>query len=311
MKRPVSSGEDPDTRLTLAKIGLSTIISYLENIFPLEHVSVMTFSSVCDVLVPFTKDHLELKECLDEITVADKTDLTSALKAMVDTTVRECGVFNPVQVILITDGILGIEPNPSPVCTPFPCQLHLALIATKDEFSQAQERLELLCKLTNTTPCSVYFPTGPVLSPDSVRQMFIQICQTHYLPFTSILKCGHLQSRISLSPSPSMVVSSQNISTNPQHIFKNPYTIADFPAEISICGFLDIGCLSAPGVYSKHFVIDADLDGSRMDKLLKLLLEDRIPEDVEKNPEADKPSFRVLLHGSLKCESKVAVVKLG
>lgn len=310
MKRPVLLDNKSETRLTLAKSGLTAFLSYLEHTFPLEQVSLMTFSSTCDVIVPFSRDHQELKECLQSITIGDKTDLCNTLKVVIDTVVKEWGVFNPIQIILVTDGTLGIDSEKMQLCIPFPCKLHVALIATREEFDQCQERIELLCQVTDTLPASLTFPTCSRLTTESVQEAFLQLCQTHYQPFTSILKCGHLESKISFSPSPMMVQSLHDVATTPKHVFKNPYTITDFPSEISICGFLDIRCLSAPGVYSKHYVIDADPDVPKANKLVKLLLNDQPIED-EKRPESDKPSFRVLLHGSLKCESKVALVKLG
>ena len=84
----------------------------------------------------------------------------------------------------------------------------------------------------------------------------------------------------------------------------------EFPTELVICGFLDMNMLSVPAVFSKHFVIDAEITQDKMGKLLKSLLEDNeIPEEI--SDEVSKPSFRVLLHGSLKCESKAAVIQLG
>lgn len=313
MKRPIKTTDGgTQTRLNIAKTGLVSFLSYLENVFPLEQVALMTFSSTCTMIVPFTRDHLELKEGLEQVTVADKTDICNALKVAVETVVKEWGVFNPIQVILVTDGILDIDSRqPFKLCTPFPCKLHVMLMTTNEEFDVSQERTDNLCQLTNKLPADLIFPpnSNGTLTTNAVRQIFLELCLSNYQPVTSTLKCGHLKSEISFSPSPLMTQSLSDIATDPQHQFQNPYTIGEFPSEINICGFLDVGSLSAPSVYSKHFIIDADPDGNRANDLVKLILEDR-PIEVEKRPEMDKPSFRVLLHGSLKCEAKVAVVQL-
>ena len=308
MKRPVSTGNVTETRLSMAKSGLSVFLTYMENTFPLEQISFMTFSSTCNIIVPFTRDHLELKESLNDITVGDKTDVCNALKTVIDSVVKEWGVFNPVQIVLITDGTLGMDRQQTALCFPFPCKLHMLLMAVKEDFHKFNEQVESLCQMMNTSPDNLLSPT--IINKESVRKMFLQLCQTHYRPVTSTLKCGHLQSKISFSPSPLMTQSFHDVATSPQHIFKNPYTITEFPLEMNICGFLDVGCLSAPSVYSKHFVIDADPDVAKANRLVKVLLEDGNLEE-EKRHEAEKPSFRVLLHGSLKCESKVALVRLG
>ena len=306
MKRPLSTDNGKETRLNMAKDGLSVLLTYMERTFPLEQISLVTFSSTCDIIVPFTRDHLELKEGLNDIMVGDKTDINNGLKVVIDSVVREWGVFNPIQIVLITDGTLGMDGQQTGLCFPFPCKLHVLLIGAKDDFHH--EQIDSLCRILNIPLTSISSPM--LINKDSIKQMFLQLCQTHYRPVTSTLKCGHLQSKISFSPSPLMVQSLHDIASSTQHVFKNPYTITEFPSEMEICGFLDVGCLSAPSVYSKHFVIDADLDITKTNKLVNALLED-VPLDESKNPEAEKPSFRVLLHGSLKCESKVAVVKLG
>ena len=310
MKRTVSSDDKLQTRLRLAKDGLTAFLTYMENIFPLEPVALLTFSSSCDIIVPFTRDHSEIKESLEQISFGDKTDLPSAIDSVIEMIVREWGVFNPVQILLITDGMPGVDQRNSILCAPFPCKLHITVIAKKSEFEHSVQNLGFICQMTNTQPERLVFPVGSELNSNSVREMFLQLCTTHYKPVTSSLKCGHLESRITYSPSPLMVQSFHDIATNQKHVFDNPYTIAEFASEINICGFLDVDCLSAPPVYSKHFVIDADPDCSKADKIVSLLLENQPFED-EKPQEADKPSFRVLLHGSLKCESKVALVRLG
>ena len=311
MKRPIPN-ETSETRLSLAKKGLFTFFTYLENVFPLEYVSMMTFSSTCEVLVPFTKDHTELKESLDEIIAVDRTDLSGALQSIIDIVVKEWGVFNPMQIILVTDGILGVNKTQTDnvLSLPFPCKLHVVLIENREEMSSTS--LDKICKLTDTSASDIIFPTGSQLTSHSVTDMFLQLAQTHFKPFHALLTCGHLQSKVALSPSPIMTQSFHDIATTPQHRFKNPYTIGEYPTEITVCGFLDVNILSAPAVYSKHFVIDTEMDGVRLESLVKCLLEGKVQSKESDNvSDIEKPSFRVLLHGSLKCESKVAVVQLG
>ena len=311
MKRPLSTTGDSKTRLELAIDGLEKLFTYFEQVFPLEYVALLAFSSTCELMVPFTRDHSELREALSSVSVIDITDLTVAMESFIEMVTKEWGMFVPVQLILVTDGILGLRKSPNTFSFPFPCQLNVVCVATRDELtSPHHNKLDRISQLLCIPTSDIVVPNGTKLSRESVREAFFELCKTVFYPYNGILRCGHLQSNINLSPSPRMTQSISKLATDPQHSFDNPYVITEFPTELLICGFLDMNILSAPAVFSKHFLIDAESTQDKMGKLLKSLLEDNeIPEET--NDEVSKPSFRVLLHGSLKCESKAAIIQLG
>ena len=308
MRRPASKDHPGQTRHSLACRGLECFFDYMEAHFPLEYTCMLSFSSVCEVVVPFTRNYGLLKEKLEEIEVIDRTDLHTALVAMVEVMVAEWGAFAPCQVVLVTDGSPGVRHQDfvhrKPLLNiPFPCQLHVLCIATRDELSQPiwLSKMQRLCESTRTSHSEIYVPSNP-LTAETVKAAFIQLAKTNFRPYSGVLKCGHLQSTISLSPSPYMHKSKFDITISAEH--KYPKLDAsvpnlEYPKELTICGFFETSCIPSPPVYAKHFVLDPDIKPEEEGK----------PGDT--SGETQKPSFRVLLHGSLKCESKTGLVQLG
>lgn len=333
MLRPASK-EKPDlTRQSLACSGLEWFFGYMSDCHPLEYTCLLSFSSACDVVVPFTRNYASLKEKLDSTTVLDRTDLYAALGAMVEIVVGEWGPFTPCQAILVTDGSPGVRHQDTShrkhsLNIPFSFQLHVICIATREELSQPSwsTKMSKLCDTTGVNPTEVYVPTAP-LTVDSVKGVFIQLTKTSFKPFTGVLKCGHLQSQISLSPSPSIHKPKFDISITPDVKYPKldeSFGGLQYPAEIVICGFIDVAALSACPHYARHLVLDPDIDEKELEnKLLSptvkrqrgfsISSEEKMVVDGNNttSEESQKPSFRVLLHGSLKCESKAALVKLG
>ena len=308
MSRPIS--DESFSRLTLAKEGLESLFSYFEQVFPLEYIGLMSFSSTCVLINPFTREHSELRESLKLISITDRTNFHSALVSLTDVVIKEWGVFVPIQVILITDGLIANPSNEQECfCFPFPCQLHVICIANEDE----DTNIDKIAKFTGIDNSYIYTPsTLNKVTSESVRDCFLSLAKTVFYPYTGVLKCGHLQCDFSLSPSPRMTQTTLDIASQPNHRFTNPYAVKDFPCELIICGFVDIGVLLAPAVYSKHFLIDAETTQDGLNKLLKTLQQEtEVNENgTDKTSINSKPSFRVLLHGSLKCEAKVALVQL-
>ena len=325
MRRP-SSRDNPDqTRHSLACKGLEWFFDYMAKCFPLEFTCLLCFSSVCDVVCPFTRNYAQLKDKLGEISVLDRTDLHNALVAMVELMVADWGSFAPCQAILVTDGIPGVRHQDvvhrkQVLNIPFPCQLHVVCVATRDELSQPSwaNKMDRLCEITGVSQSDVFVPSSP-LSLDSVQAIFRQLAKINYKPYNAILKCGHLQSSVSLSPSPHMFRSKFGLAINADHKYPKledsfPQNL-QYPHELTVNGFLDIGSITAPPVYARHFVLDPDISDRKPERILSPGSTgssgggDKKPS--ESSEESLKPSFRVLLHGSLKCETKAALVKLG
>lgn len=328
MRRPAGKGgHEDETRHSLACKGLDWFFTYLSKSFPCEYTSLFSFSSGCENLAGFTRDYKELKTKLSDIPFQDRTDLHSALNTVVEFVVAEWGAFAPCQVVVVTDGSPGVRHQDAvhhklATNVPFSCQLSVVCVATREEMvksSYSKSSMERLCDTTGTTPAEVFVSGGP-LSVESVKRAFKDLARACFLPFTSKLKCGHLHSQVSLTPSPAMYQANCDIVISPDHKFPrldSSLGNLQFPREMDICGFLDHSSLPAPPHYSRHFVLDPELDDRALELKSPGLLSPTLTESEEKErqaamaEEAQKPSFRILLHGSLKCESKSALVKLG
>ena len=355
MRRSVSRDHGELTRHDLACRGLEWFLRYMKSNFALEHTTLLSFSSQCDVVVPFTRDYDQLVEALGKITVLDRTELLSGLLGLVEVMVFEWGAFAPCQAVLVTDGMPGVRHQDenhrrSRLNMVFPCQLHVVCVATRHELSlpasRGQTRLQQLCETAGIPESSVYLPQAP-LSAESVLSAFRQLARAHFQPFTGVLKCGQLRSHIALVPSPSMHRSTFEIQVTPDQSFpklEDSLRGQRYPTEISVCGFLDISAMSTPPFYARHFVLDPNelpttanggSGGERGGEGITTpssVVSPKTPtpgsasmmssvggasggeggsSEKKAASESQKPSFRVLLHGSLRCESKVALVKLG
>lgn len=330
MRRSVSRDHSEMTRHDLACRGLEWFLRYMKDRFPLEYASLLSFSSQCDVVVPFTREYEQLIEALEKITVMDRTELLSGILGLMEVMVFEWGAFAPCQAVLVTDGMPGVRHQDethkrSRLNMAFPCQLHVVCMATKNELSQPashnQTRLQNLCETARISEANVFIPTAP-LTVESVLSTFRQLAKTHFQPFYGVLKCGQLRSKISLVPSPSMHKSTFGIQVAPDQQFpklEESLSGQRYPSELSVCGFLDISSVSTPPFYDRHFVLDPEDAHSRSSSnsttpnsiFSPKALSPAVEGSEKKTDESQKPSFRVLLHGSLKCESKTSLIKLG
>lgn len=298
--------------LSLAVRGLDCFFAYMGRCFPLEYGALLTFSSSCESVSGFTRDYDELRRLLVNVTTQDRSDIVGALHTMIEVVVDEWGAFAPCQVVVVTDGRFSASSRKSTRSMPFPCRLHVVCLAQKAETAQLQS----ICESLHLPPSSVIVPCSP-LSEQSIIDAFVGLVESHFKPYTGILKCAHLQSTISLSPSPlmSQMQSEYEFTVADSQLTFTDQKIPPFPDELNICGFLDTTAISAPPIFSRHFVLDAAVDSECLSKLLEQLKSQKEPESVpevgSRNSQlVDKPSFRVILHGSLKCESKLALVKL-
>lgn len=314
MMRPASSEEGSPTRLELARVSGSLFFDHLAQCFPLEDTALLSFSSSCDITLSFTRDYEKLKSKLEEISVQDRTDLHNALALVVDLVNKEWGSFAPCQVVLVTDGSPGVKHQDSsrrprqPFCTPFPCQISVLCMAGESELAPAagvSGRIERLCETVGVSLTDVYVPSG-VLCEESVRVALTKLVRKCFLPFVTSIKCGHLSTRVGLTPSPCMLQTNFNISVSSTQTFpplESKLRDMPYPSEMRICGFIDISSIPAPPHYARHFVLDPFTlsDSFELGKNVS---------SEQTETESGKPSFRVLLHGGLKCESKAALLKL-
>lgn len=315
MLRRVQTPEDEFIeRRHLAIRGLHTFFDYLSSKFRLEFSALLAFSSLWEIVVPFTRDYESLKQGCITVDVYDKTSFENGFSGVVGHVIEEWGTSVPCQVILVTDGRTGSgqgslrdllegkrkknSDQPCPFPIPFPCKIHVVCIATSNELGGDVMLFQRLCDSTGVGG-SVYVPDMP-LSVQSVQNVFTRLAQTHYIGYEGTLSCGHLQSKITLSPPPDL---SSIFETSKKA--KGQEKTRRLPNELSICGFLDLVDVGNPPHISRHLVIPfASSSGDSKDK-------ESGKETVKEGDEDGKtPSFCVLLHGSLKVEKMVAIVTL-
>lgn len=314
LRRVKTPDEEFVERKHLAIRGLHTFFDFLSNKFKLEFSALLAFSSLWEIVVPFTRDYQSLKQGCITVDTYDKTSFDNGFSGVVGHVIEEWGTSVPCQVILVTDGRTGSgqgslrdlldgkrssnPDQPSPFPIPFPCKIHVVCIATSNELGADLMLFQRLCDSTGVGG-SVYVPDVP-LSVQSVQSVFNRLAQTHYIGYEGTLSCGHLQSKITLSPPPDFTsILETSKKTSGQEKSRR------LPNELSICGFLDVTDIGSPPHLSRHLVIPVpSVSGEGKDK--------ESSKEVAKEGEEDgkTPSFCVLLHGSLKVERMVAIVAL-
>ncbi|XP_018398883.1 PREDICTED: von Willebrand factor A domain-containing protein 9 [Cyphomyrmex costatus] len=302
------------TRHQLALHGINTLLHYLQVNSKLEFVAVVVFSSLYEIICPFTRDYEGIRGKLRVIDECDKTFIEGALHGVNNVIMAEWGNATACQVILITDGNPGVGPmslsnslnslnslnvtqdaNPFPLPFPYPGKLSIVCIASQQDPS-LQISLPLYQRLADLAggDSIVLVPESP-LSKHSVMTCFQKLAETNYVSFQGYLKCGHLGSRILLSPPPM------------PYTKKTDFELASGLAiskTIEICGFISVGDVGSPSSISRHLVLP--LVTEKNSSMQGISLEEE--SDTDENEDEGKiSSFCVLLHGALKVENMAAL----
>uniref|UniRef100_A0A3B3XVH6 Integrator complex subunit 14 n=1 Tax=Poecilia mexicana TaxID=48701 RepID=A0A3B3XVH6_9TELE len=286
MTRPVSlDGIEEFQRKNLAVHGLNMLFEHMASNYRLEFTALMAFSSLWELLVPFTRDYNALQEALSNLEDYDKTCLELALQGVSSVVQQEWGNGCPCQVVLVTDGSLGIgkgslrhslqtlkhrgDDKKFPLPYPFPTKMFILCIANAEELqmTDAMENLEELLRLSGGDG-QIFTVDGP-LCMKSVQAMFGMLIDRAYSPFHAVLHCGNLSSDVQVFPRPEPVVVDEEVEPIPRAV----------STEVDEVG-----------------------TGAT----------DELEEEPSASQMAGKsPNFCVLLHGSLKVEGMVALVQLG
>ena len=283
--------------------GLYAFFDYLSEHCKLEFTALIAFSSLWEIVVRFTRDYEALKDGCMNVDTYDKTFLGNALNGVSNLVIEEWGCSVPIQLVLVTDGNFGgamtinevltnrLGDKAENTCTmplPFPCVMHIVCLSTFDDMPSSN--LKLLQDLVEV--CGQgggIYMLDPPAGVQSARDAFTRLATEHYTSYHGTLKCGHLQSAITLYPPPKAMPKNQSRNL----MVKDPEQ--PFPKEIKICGFLDAIDLGNPPCLTRHLVIPTSghsgADGS--------------------DSSGKEPSFCVLLHGSLKVEKMTAFAQLG
>uniref|UniRef100_A0A8C5B533 Integrator complex subunit 14 n=1 Tax=Gadus morhua TaxID=8049 RepID=A0A8C5B533_GADMO len=286
MTRPVSlESSEEFQRKNLAVHGLTMLFEHMAANYRLEFTSLVAFSSLWELLVPFTRDYNTLQEALSNLEDYDKTCIESALNGVSNVVQQEWGSSCPCQVVLVTDGSLGIgkgslrhslqtlkqraDDKKFPLPFPFPTKMFIMCVANSEELqtTDAMDNLEELLRLSGGD--GQIFTMEGQLCLKSVQAMFGRLIDQAYSPFHAVLHCGNLSSDVQVFPRPEPVVVDDEVDPMPRVVNTEAEDVSTGAAE-------------------------------------------EPEEEVSASQMAGKsPNFCVLLHGSLKVEGMVALVQLG
>ncbi|XP_049579752.1 integrator complex subunit 14 [Syngnathus scovelli] len=317
MTRPVSLDSSEEfQRKNLAVHGLNMLFEHMASNYRLEFTALVAFSSLWELKVPFTRDYNALQDALSNLEDYDKTCVESALNGVSNVVQQEWGSACPCQVVLVTDGSLGIgkgslrhslqslrhrgDDKKFPLPFPFPTKMFILCVANTEELQMTgalDKWEELLC--LSGGDGQVFTVEGP-LCMQGVQAMFGRLIDRAYSPFHAVLHCGNLSADVQVFPRPEPVVVDEEV---------EPLARAVNP-NLEIVGFIEIADISSPPVISRHLVlpiaVTKDVDDVGTGGA------DELEEEVSASQMAGKsPNFCVLLHGSLKVEGMVALVQLG
>lgn len=326
MSRPVISSDSIEnhTRSSIAVAAINSFLDYLSVHAKLEYVALVSFSSVHDVAVPFTRDFDSIRTKLPQIEEGDKTCIDSALLGVNQLVMNEWGHQTPIQIILITDGSSGVGAigrnriiQSLPLPTLYPVKIHILPIVSPHDpclqhamplYQKIIDQATVTANNSNGTISrgSIYCPEQ--LSVSSVIAAMTRLCEQHYQEFWCSLKCGQLEARVQLFPAP-QTVSHESLTAT--------YTLSN---QLHIIGFVQQQDLGTPIAISKHLVIpQAQINNNtsgRENYGSKTPTKDgstteSITTEEEMSDPSKIPNFCVLLHGALKVEGMSAIILLG
>ncbi|KAK7501745.1 hypothetical protein BaRGS_00007176 [Batillaria attramentaria] len=316
MSRPVpmSDSSEEYQRRHLAVHGINTLLDFISVNARMEFTSLVSFSYLWERTVSFTRDCDAIKAALNKVELYNKTCVETALAGISTVVTEEWGNAASCQVILVTDGSTGMgigslrnslqtrtqrdsADAPFPLPFTFPSKLHVVCVSNpgdadlKAALPMYQQLIEI-----NGQGGEVHLPDGP-LSFKSVQEMFQKFAEKTYTPFQATLQCGNFKCPVQLHPRPETY----------ERELDFEYVHREMSDKLEVAGFLEIAEVASPPTVSRHLVLpistrersaktDADKDGE---------------EEEDSTEDGKTPSFAVLLHGSLKVESMVAITRIG
>ncbi|XP_049887695.1 integrator complex subunit 14 [Pectinophora gossypiella] len=326
MSRPVPTPDTSEshTRLTIAAAAINTFLDYLSAHAKLEYVALVSFSSVYEVAVPFTRDFDNIRNKLPLLEEGDKTCIETALAGVNQLILTEWGYQTPMQIILVTDGSSGVGAigrnriiQALPLPTSFPLKIHVLPIVSPHDpcLQQAMplyQKIVELASSSNNNGSNGNMSRGAIYCPDQLTvpaaiAAMTKLCEQQYQEFWCSLKCGQLEARVQLFPAPQPAVHEGLGAT---------YTITH---QLHVIGFLSQQELGTPIAISKHLVIPQAQAGSnpgRENYGSKTPTKEGSSTDSSTTEEdmsdpSKIPNICVLLHGALKVEGMSAVVAVG
>jgi len=298
---PTSPVEGSDMEiLQVAVQGVQVLLDQLEVHCRLEHLALLQYSSLCQLVAPFTREMDLVRAKLSSLACQDRSSLEVGLQGVVSMVLEEWGTCTPVTLIIVTDGSLGYGtysldnlasagPTEMRLPLPFPCSMSVICLADKSLNSDLKRTRvayeSLFSRLGVESDQSSFHMVEGSLSRKSAEALFREVAALHCTKWCGRLELGpDMATQVQLCPPP------KNFSR------QKDFTVVR--RELSDCllvrGFLALSDISSPPVYSRHLILPA---GS---------LKDKSPEEESKTP-----NLCVFLHGALKVENMCALVEIG
>ncbi|CAH0550975.1 unnamed protein product [Brassicogethes aeneus] len=312
MSRPVQLSDGTETtRKQMAIAGINAFLDHLSIHSKLEFISLMAFSSLYEEKCPFTRDYNLIKAELKNIDDYDKTCIETAFHGVNQMVLGEWGNNTACQIIMITDGSTGVgshslkesfatlnqrsATNQFPIPFSFPAKLHIVCVAPSNDpnLIKSKPLYQRLVDLSGYDG-SISIPEH-IQGEAAVVTIFQKLAEDTYTSFKGTLKCGNLESKIILSPTPVPYNKATDFETQTLEISN----------LIEVCGFISVSDVGSPMAVSRHLILPANIN-NKENVSNEIDLTDDDATDEGKNP-----SFCVLLHGALKVENMTALVNLG
>ncbi|GFR69232.1 von Willebrand factor A domain-containing protein 9-like [Elysia marginata] len=312
MSRPVlTDASEEYQRRHFAIHGINTFLDMLTSSCKLEFVSLVAFSYLWEQLSTFTRDYGVLRTALNKVEAYSKTCFETALNG-IRTLISDEWNNAPCQVIMVTDGSLGIgagslkaslqtansrQPSEKfPLPFPFPCKIHIVCIGSTSD-PDVQRALPYYQKLIDMSDHGgELFTLDGGISFKSVRDAFRKLAEKYYSQFWGTLCCGNFSCPVQLFPKPEPLV--RDIDEE-----RETYNISD---KIDIIGFLDIKDIGSPPTIARHLILPRSMKDRDRENGGNSTSE----EEEDSHDDGKTPSFTVLLHGGLKMESMVAIARI-
>lgn len=316
MSRPVALSDSSEEyqRRHLAVHGINTLLDFISVNAKLEFTSLVSFSYLWERTVAFTRDYDSIKTALNKVELYNKTCVETALAGVSTVIVEEWSNTASCQVILVTDGSTGMglgslksslqthaqrdtTEAKFPLPFPFPSKLHVLCISNPGD-ADLKAAVPLYQQLVdiNGQGGEVLVPEGP-LTFKSVQEMFQKFAENNYSPFHALLQCGNLKCPVQLHPRPEPYEQEREFE----------FVHREMSDKLEVAGFLEIAEVASPPTVSRHLVLPT----STRDRSANTDTEKDGEEEEDAAEDGKTPSFAVLLHGSLKVESMVAVTRIG
>jgi len=287
--------------MNLAKWGIDKLLTHFEQSYKLEQIAVLTFSSQCDLVVPFTRDIPEVRAKVTLVDGNDTTNISAGFGGVVTYVKEQWGDSVPINCVLVTDGGQFCDDTYeesllSNLDSIFPfsfggslsvlCINHIDNHAFVKRFKSVNENLIQRSGLEGDV---FMIRENSDLNRTSVEDMFQRLIDLRYHPYCGTLSFGReLSSTVTLCPPPAP--------------FKEVRDFETIEAKVSnqlvIKGMLSMSDVASPPVVSRHLILAHDSKTSNsMDSQDNDIL-------------ARQPSLCVFLHGAMKAEGLCALVQV-